>query len=110
VTLVLGFSEAVTAGCFLVVVASLGLAGTVYAARVGRETRRVGAKIGTPNGRGDVVQMVEQLLDYHEEHDRRAASMEQRLANAEGRLAAGDSILRELRDGQAEIMRRLSSD
>jgi hypothetical protein len=48
-----------------------------------RSSRRTASAVGTPNGNGDVVQMLTQLLNGQAGQDRRLADLEHRMASVE---------------------------
>lgn len=64
-----------------VVVAIVALVGTVTTAMVTRE--QVRHRIGTPNGQGNVIEMLERLLAGQTGQDARLASLEHRVGRIE---------------------------
>ncbi len=83
-------------------VAALGTLGLVAAAGLGAipsiMAKRAGEKaaeaIGTPNGQGNVVQMLERILSGQAGQDRRIARLEERQHNHEVRIATVEGQLR----------------
>ena len=70
--------------------------GSVSVALIGLVGIRMRQTIGTPNGQGNVVEMLELLLEGQAGQDRRLADIETRQNNAEGRLNHIDDRLRSI--------------
>ena len=70
--------------------------GSVSVALIGLVGIRMRQTIGTPNGQGNVVEMLERLLEDQAGQDRRLADIETRQNNAEGRLNHIDDRLRSI--------------
>ena len=70
--------------------------GSVSVALIGLVGIRMRQTIGTPNGQGNVVEMLEWLLEDQAGQDRRLADIETRQNNAEGRLNHIDWRLRSI--------------
>lgn len=70
--------------------------GSVSVALIGLVGIRMRQTIGTPNGQGNVVEMLEWLLEGQAGQDRRLADIETRQNNAEGRLNHIDWRLRSI--------------
>ena len=70
--------------------------GSVSVALIGLVGIRMRQTIGTPNGQGNVVEMLEWLLEGQAGQDRRLADIETRQNNAEGRLNHIDDRLRSI--------------
>lgn len=70
--------------------------GSVSVALIGLVGIRMHQTIGTPNGQGNVVEMLERLLEDQAGQDRRLADIETRQNNAEGRLNHIDDRLRSI--------------
>ena len=70
--------------------------GSVSVALIGLVGIRMHQTIGTPNGQGNVVEMLERLLEDQAGQDRRLADIETRQNNAEGRLNHIDWRLRSI--------------
>ena len=70
--------------------------GSVSVALIGLVGIRMHQTIGTPNGQGNVVEMLERLLEDQAGQDRRLADIETRQNNTEGRLNHIDDRLRSI--------------
>ena len=70
--------------------------GSVSVALIGLVGIRMRQTIGTPNGQGNVVEMLELLLEGQAGQDRRLADIETRQNNTEGRLNHIDDRLRSI--------------
>ena len=79
-----------------IVVAIVMALGSVSVALIGLVGIRMHQTIGTPNGQGNVVEMLERLLEDQAGQDRRLADIETRQNNAEGRLNHIDDRLRSI--------------
>ncbi|MCB1272265.1 MAG: hypothetical protein KDB31_12630 [Microthrixaceae bacterium] len=79
-----------------IVVAIVMALGSVSVALIGLVGIRMRQTIGTPNGQGNVVEMLERLLEDQAGQDRRLADIETRQNNAEGRLNHIDDRLRSI--------------
>lgn len=84
----------------VIIAAFLAMLGGVAVALINQ--RKVGDRIGIPNGKGNVVQMLEALLRGQTEQD-------QRMARIEERLAAGDTHLRRI-DGRLDDLEAHTAD
>ena len=70
--------------------------GSVSVALIGLVGIRMRQMIGTPNGQGNVVEILERLLEGQAGQDRRLADIETRQNNAERRLNHIDARLRSI--------------
>lgn len=82
----------------VIIVALITMVGGVLVAMI--NNRRVGSKagealdrIGVPNGKGNVVQMLETLLAGQTQQDQRMARIEERLNSGDGHLHRIDDRL-----------------
>lgn len=73
--------------------------GVIVALIQARKTDRIGEKIGTPNGQGNLVQMAEQLLAGQADQDQRLAAIEARLGRGDTRLIEIDRRLSQIDGG-----------
>ena len=73
--------------------------GVIVALIQARKVDRVGEKIGTPNGQGNLVQMAERLLAGQADQDLRLAQIEARLGRGDTRLTEIDRRLSQLDGG-----------
>lgn len=83
--MILALSEVVTQVCGAVIVAAITASGAVMAARAARHD--VARRVGEPNGHGNLIEMVEELLNGQARHDTRFARLEERTARMEDRQA-----------------------
>jgi len=77
-------SEAAAVAIVVAVVSAV--IGPVIVAKANERAKRIEAALGTPNGHGDIVQMMEKLLHGQTGQDARLAQIEHRMSKGDERM------------------------